>query len=223
LNLLDLLGAFIGGVLSFFSPCILPLLPGYLSLLGAQAGKRSLIRSVFFFGLGFSAVFIALGALSSGIGQFLIYNKPVFYTIAGVIIIILGLHVLGVFEIGVLYREKRLAPPKKITKPYHAFFAGFAFAFGWTPCIGAVLAGILTLASQKETLSEGVILLSAYSLGLFIPFLVSGLFSAPLFSMLDKRPKLALYAGRACGVLLIIIGILILTGRFAYISALFSR
>jgi cytochrome c-type biogenesis protein len=218
----DLLGAFLGGVFSFFSPCILPLLPGYLSFLGVQEGRKSLIKSIILFGLGFSAVFTALGAVSSGVGQFLIYNKPVFYIIAGIVIIILGLHVLGALEIGILYREKRLPMPKKIKKPYHAFLAGLAFAFGWTPCIGPALAAILTIASQKETLADGVILLSFYSLGLFIPFLAAGIFSAPLLSKLEKYPKLALYSHRACGILLIIIGILILTGRFAYISALFS-
>ncbi|MDR2400138.1 MAG: cytochrome c biogenesis CcdA family protein [Deferribacteraceae bacterium] len=222
MSFFDLFGAFLGGVLSFFSPCILPLLPGYLSFLGAQGGRKSLIKSILFFGLGFSAVFTALGALSTGIGQFLIYNKQIFSVIAGIIIIFLGLHVLGALEIAILYREKRLPLPKKIQKPYQAFLAGFAFAFGWTPCIGAVLAGILTLASQKERLAEGITLLSFYSLGLFIPFLAAGIFSTPLISKIEKYPKLSLYANRACGVLLIIMGILILTGRFAYISALFS-
>ncbi|MDR2104379.1 MAG: cytochrome c biogenesis CcdA family protein [Deferribacteraceae bacterium] len=207
MNAIDLLSAFLGGILSFFSPCILPVIPGYLSFLGVQEGRKSLIRSLVFFGLGFSLVFIALGALGAGIGRFLVYNKHIFNIIAGFIVIGLGLHVLGVLDIALLHREKRLPMPKKIKKPYQAFLAGFAFAFGWTPCITPVLAAVLTLASQKETIMQGVILLSVYSIGLFTPFLLAGFFSTLLTPKLERHPRLSLYAARSCGILLIVIGV----------------
>src|SRR5512146_1942809 len=179
------LAAFLAGVISFLSPCVLPLVPGYVSLISGasvetlQTADRKLLRSVMInsltFILGFSVVFISLGAVATGVGQVTrLYHKEL-AIIAGIIVFIFGLHLTGIFKINALYADKRLHGVKGGTGPIGAFVVGFAFAFGWTPCIGPILAAILTLAAAEETVLKGTALLAVYSAGLAVPFLLTSL------------------------------------------------
>ncbi|HXF47957.1 MAG TPA: cytochrome c biogenesis protein CcdA [Verrucomicrobiae bacterium] len=183
---ISLLAALGAGFISFISPCVLPLIPGYLSFISgvsvadmSAAEKRAeVLRKValssFIFVLGFSAVFITLGASATAVGKFLLSNKiGLFNRIAGVVIVILGLHVMGVIRIPFLNYEKRIQTRSKPLGALGTFLVGVAFAFGWTPCIGPILGGILGLAANQGTVGQGMLLLTFYSLGLGIPFLIT--------------------------------------------------
>ena len=177
--------AVLAGLLSFLSPCVLPLVPPYLCFitgasldqLAAQdkvATRRTMLAALLFV-LGFATVFVALGASASAVGQMLRDHKTLFATIAGLVIIAMGLHFLGVFKLGFLNRDARYrqdAPPASLIG---AYVVGLAFAFGWTPCIGPVLGAILTVAASTESVGKGAVLLALYSAGLGIPFLLSAL------------------------------------------------
>src|ERR1700745_222122 len=178
-------GAFIAGLISFLSPCVLPLVPGYVSLVSgagveelkspqAQLMRRVMGNSVGFI-LGFSIVFIALGAAATGLGQVLGVYKHTLARVAGVIIIIFGLHLTGIFKIKALYTDARLHSVKGSSTPLGAFVVGFAFAFGWTPCLGPIISAILIMASSAATVNRGGLLLWVYSLGLAVPFLLTSL------------------------------------------------
>src|SRR5450759_2232378 len=179
------MAAFVAGLLSFLSPCVLPLVPGYVSLISGatvedlQSSDRRMLRTVMLhsitFVLGFSVVFIALGAVATSVGQFANEYHSLLTKIAGVIIIVFGLHLTGLLKIKALYADKRLHDVKGGSSALGAFFVGFAFAFGWTPCIGPILAGILTLAAAEETVTKGMLLLAVYSAGLAVPFLLTSL------------------------------------------------
>ena len=180
-----LLAAFGAGFLSFISPCVLPLIPGYISYISgmsledmrkADAGsRRRLIIATLFFILGFSIVFMAMGASASAIGALLRQYLGLVQKIAGAVIVIFGLHLLGVFRIGFLDRDTRVQTSRKPATPLGALVVGLAFAFGWTPCIGPILGGILTIAGSKSTVGEGVLLLGVYSAGLGVPFLLTSI------------------------------------------------
>ena len=177
--------AFAFGLLSFFSPCVLPLVPAYLSYMSgvsveelmtaraSQAVRRTGAKSVLFV-LGFSAVFVTMGATANFLGQLRAENMDVIMKVAGAVIAIFGLHMAGVFRIKALYSEKRLHIRFRHVGFAGAFLIGIVFALGWTPCIGPVLASILAVTANSETVSRGVGLLAAYSLGLGIPFLIGG-------------------------------------------------
>ena len=222
--------AFIAGLLSFLSPCVLPLVPGYVSLISGanaeQAGEQRVMRSIMFhsvmFILGFSLVFVTLGAGATALGQALGRYRRDLTMIAGAVIIIFGLHLIGVLKIKALYADKRLHDVKGSSSPLGAFVVGFAFAFGWTPCIGPVLAGILTLAAAEETVSKGMGLLAIYSLGLAVPFLLTSL-GVDRFLAFYGRFRRHLHAVEVVsGVLLIAIGALVLSGRFTVLSGYLS-
>src|SRR6187399_1810436 len=176
MNIALLLTAFAGGLVSFLSPCVLPLVPGYLSIIsgysldqlkegsGNAALKRSVVMNSLMFIIGFSITFIALGASATTLGQVLLARKQILYQIAGVVIIVFGLHVLGVFKIGALYQDKRFHDVQKPRSAWGVLLFGLVFAFGWTPCIGPILAGILGIASSQQTVWQGVLLLAIYSL-----------------------------------------------------------
>src|SRR5258708_2124444 len=179
------LAAFFAGLISFLSPCVLPLVPGYLSLISgagleelkapqAQLMKRVMVNSIGFI-LGFSVVFIALGAAATEIGQVLGIYKHTLARVAGVVIILFGLHLTGIFKIKALYTDARLHSVKGSSTPFGAFVIGFAFAFGWTPGLGPILSAILTIAGEQDTIGKGILLLSVYSLGLAGPFLLTSL------------------------------------------------
>ncbi|HEX3684740.1 MAG TPA: cytochrome c biogenesis protein CcdA, partial [Bryobacteraceae bacterium] len=179
------IAAFFAGLISFLSPCVLPLVPGYLSLISgagleelkapqAQLMRRVMVNSVGFI-LGFSVVFIVLGAAATEVGQMLGMYKHTLARVAGVVIILFGLHLTGIFKIKALYTDARLHSVKGSNTPFGAFVIGFAFAFGWTPCLGPILSAILALAEEQNTLAKGVLLLAVYSLGLAVPFLLTSL------------------------------------------------
>jgi cytochrome c-type biogenesis protein len=221
--------ALIAGLVSFLSPCVLPLVPPYLVYLtGAtiehvaseepeRASKRAVMISALLFVLGFSTVFVMLGASASLIGGLIRAWSAELSIVAGLVIIVMGLHFLGLTRIGFLMREGRLPIPKPIGL-WGAYVMGLAFAFGWTPCIGPILAAILSIAAAEATVAKGAGLLAVYSAGLGIPFLIAA-FMVEQFSSLFARMKRHLVnVERAMGVLMIITGIAFLTGAISGVS-----
>ena len=233
------LAAFVAGVLSFISPCVLPLIPGYLSYIsgltldemqgtgGASAAvvaasrRRVLIASIFFI-LGFSVVFVSLGAAASAIGQYLLEpgtgRLRLVTRLAGAVVIVFGLHTMGVLRIDWLYSEKRVQVVRKPRGVFGAFVVGLAFAFGWTPCIGPILSGILAIAASKDTVGQGIQLLAIYSLGLGIPFLITALALNHFFAAFAKIRRHYHKIEIASGLLLVAIGVLIFTDQFTIIA-----
>jgi cytochrome c-type biogenesis protein len=224
-----MLTAFFAGLVSFLSPCVLPLVPGYVSLISGasveqlQTGDRKLMKTVMvhsiMFILGFTLVFVTLGAAASGLGQLAHEYKKYLTWAAGVIIIIFGVHLTGIFKIKALYADKRLHSVQGGKSPIGAFVIGFAFAFGWTPCIGPILGGILGLAANSGTMAKGVFLLWVYSLGLAVPFLLTSL-GVDRFLVFYARFRRHLHVVEVLsGVLLIAIGGLIVAGHFTWLSS----
>lgn len=222
----SMLVSFLAGVLSFLTPCVLPLVPGYISFMSRQSltdlrearGIGRLNPDVmivsFAFIMGFSLVFIAFGAAASALGETLAENKGVLVRVGGVIIIILGLHVAGAFKIMSLYKEKRMAGPVKPGGPLRAFVLGIAFAFGWTPCVGPILAGILALAVSKDTLGQGVILLACFSFGLAVPFFLTALLVDEFFKAFEKIKNHFRKIEISAGVLLVTMGSFMVLNKF---------
>jgi cytochrome c-type biogenesis protein len=225
----SLLAAFAAGFLSFISPCVLPLIPGYISFVSgvsvdemrSDAPPAASRLQVFFtslaFVLGFSLVFIALGASATAVGKFMFSKLPLLSKLAGVVLIIFGLHTMGVFRLAWLDTEKRVHQQRKPAGPLGAMLVGVAFAFGWTPCIGPILGGILAIAGSKNTVAEGVTLLAVYSLGLGIPFLITSLAINQFFGAAKRIRKYYHAIELTSGALLIAIGVLILTGQLTII------
>jgi len=219
------------GVLSFLSPCVLPLVPPYLTYMsgasfdqlredGASAGalwRRSVFTSLFFI-LGFSVVFVTLGATATAFGTAFRQALPVLTPIAGVVIIAMGLHFLGVYRIGLLDRQLRPQGPGVASGPLGGFLLGLAFAVGWTPCIGPVLAAILSVAASRDTALEGAGLLGLYSAGLGVPFLLAGIAIGPFLTFFQGFKKHLGTVEKLMGVLLVGTGLLFLTGQFTRIS-----
>jgi cytochrome c-type biogenesis protein len=238
-----LLAAFGAGLLSFISPCVLPLIPGYLSYISgmsldemrgqgaagstmtatvavaapAEARRRVVLSSLAFI-LGFSIVFVSLGASASVIGQFMMARLNVLGKVAGAIIIVFGLHTMGILRIEWLYQEKRVQTTKRPAGFLGATLVGIAFAFGWTPCIGPILAGILAIAATQDTVGNGVRLLSAYSLGLAVPFFATALAINRFFAAFAKIRRHYHKIELASGALLIAIGVLIFTNQFTILA-----
>jgi cytochrome c-type biogenesis protein len=221
--------ALIAGLVSFLSPCVLPLVPPYLIYLTgatiehiateetASSSRRAVMISAGMFVLGFSTVFIALGASASLIGALIHAWSAQLAVVAGILIILMGLHFLGLTQIGLLMREGRLPIPKPVGR-WGAYVMGLAFAFGWTPCIGPILAAILSVAAAEATVARGAFLLAVYSAGLGIPFLIAA-FMVEQFSALFARMKRHLATvERAMGVLMILTGIGFLTGTVSNLS-----
>ncbi len=218
--------ALLAGAISFLSPCVLPLVPPYLVYLAgasmdtltdteatrvkAQARRRALFHSLLFV-FGFSCVFIALGASASTIGLLIRQYQQILAIIAGVLIIIMGLHFIGVFRIAFLYKEARFQAGSG-GSVFGSYLMGVAFAFGWTPCIGPVLGAILALASARDSVAEGALMLTIYSAGLGIPFLLAAAFIGPFTSFLTRFKKRLGTVEKATGGLLVLTGVLFLTG-----------
>jgi cytochrome c-type biogenesis protein len=223
------IAAFVAGIISFLSPCVLPLVPGYISLISGasvetlQEADRKLLRSVMInsltFILGFSVVFISLGAVATGFGQLTQRYHKEFAIIAGIVVFIFGLHLTGLFKINALYADKRLHGVKGGTGPIGAFLVGFAFAFGWTPCIGPILSVILVFASSQETVWKGIVLLAVYSLGLAVPFILTSLGVNQFLSFYSKFRRHLHTVEVISGVFLIVFGLLIATGNFTRLSS----
>jgi len=226
------IAAFLAGLISFLSPCVLPLVPGYVSLISGagveelksaqgQLMRRVMVNSVGFI-LGFSVVFVTLGAISTEIGQVAARYKHTLSIIAGVVIIIFSLHLTGIFKIKALYTDARLHSVKGGSTPYGAFLIGFAFAFGWTPCLGPILSVILGFASQEDTLVKGVLLLAVYSLGLAVPFLLTSVLMERFLKFYSRFRSHMHALEVLSGGLMIALGILLVLGRFTLISSWLS-
>jgi cytochrome c-type biogenesis protein len=231
-NLPSPTAAFVAGLISFLSPCVLPLVPGYVSLISGvgveelksqegQLFRKVMLNSAAFI-IGFSIVFITLGAISTEVGAFLSQYKSVLARVAGVVILIFGLHLTGIFQIKALLADTRLHSLKGGSSPWGAFVIGFAFAFGWTPCVGPILGAVLTLAAVQDTVWKGIFLLAIYSAGLAVPFLLTSL-GIERFLKFYNRFKFHMHAVEvASGVLLIFLGGLLVLGRFTIISGYFA-
>jgi len=225
------IAAFLAGIISFLSPCVLPLVPGYVSLvsgasveeLQSQSKDRKLLNTVLLhsimFILGFTVVFVTLGAAATSLGHLMKMYKKELTWIAGIVIIIFGLHLTGLLKIKQLYADKRLHSAGSGKSPLGAFVIGFAFAFGWTPCIGPILAGILTLAGSADTVTRGIFLLFVYSLGLAIPFLLTSLVMDRFLAFSRRFMRYVHAVEVGSGVLLIVFGVLIFTRHFTVLSS----
>ena len=216
--MIELMIAFGAGLISFLSPCVLPLIPGYISFISGASlnelltNKKINIIPLILFTLGFSFVFIMFGAAASYLGQVLLQNSQTLRIIAGLVIIIFSLQLIGIINIGFLNFEKKIYT-KKNNNIWFSFIIGMAFGFGWTPCIGPILGSILALASTEETILKAIILLSFYSLGLAIPFILSG-YLMQRFLMFSKNFKKNInLVSKGGGAILLITGILILTNQ----------
>jgi cytochrome c-type biogenesis protein len=226
------LAAFFAGILSFLSPCVLPLVPGYVSLISGasveelQSSERRVLGTVMLhsitFVLGFSVVFIALGAVATGVGQVVNEYHSLLSKVAGIIVIIFGLHLTGILKIKALYADKRMHDVKGSSSAVGSFAVGFAFAFGWTPCIGPILATILVLAGAQGTVLKGIVLLAVYSLGLAVPFLLTSL-GVDRFLVFYSRFRKHLHTVEVLsGILLIAIGVLIFLNNLRLLSGYLS-
>lgn len=222
------IAAFFAGLVSFLSPCVLPLIPGYVSLIsgvgvqelqshGSQSLRKVMLNSIGFI-LGFSVVFVTLGAVSTEVGQLLAQYKSTLARVAGVVIVLFGLHLTGLFRINALYADKRLHNVKGGSTLWGAFLIGFAFAFGWTPCVGPILAVILGFAAAQDSVVSGIVLLGVYSMGLAVPFLLTAL-GIERFLKFYSRFRSHLHVVEvASGAFLIVLGVLLVFGRLTLLS-----
>jgi len=222
--------ALLAGLLSFVSPCVLPIVPPYLAYLAgisfqelsgenvSASMRRRIVLASLFFVLGFTTVFVALGATASFIGQTIAQYFGVLSVIAGVLIIIMGLHFLGVFRISMLYREARVNVASKPAGFLGSYIMGLAFAFGWTPCVGPVLATILFVAGSEDTALRGAALLAAYSLGIGLPFLLAAFFASRFLNWAKGFKQHMRGIEIAMGGLLVVTGILFVTGSMSRIA-----
>ncbi len=219
------------GVLSFLSPCVLPLVPPYLTYMSGASfeqlrtdnvgtgaiWRRGVFTSLFFV-LGFSVIFITLGATATAFGQAFRQILPVLTPVAGVLIILMGLHFLGVFRIGLLDRQLRHQGPGAASGPLGGFMLGLAFAIGWTPCIGPVLAAVLSVAASQDSAAEGAWLLAVYSAGLGVPFILAGIAIGPFLSFFNDFKKHLGRVEKVMGAFLVLTGLLFITGQFTRLS-----
>lgn len=222
--------ALVAGLLSFVSPCVLPIVPPYLAYIAgvsfaeigdagiaSQTRRRVFISSVFFVA-GFTAVFVALGATASIVGQSLARYFDVLSVIAGVLIVAMGVHFLGLVRIPLLYREARIDAGGRQAGYASAFVMGLAFAFGWTPCVGPVLAAILFVAGAEDTVGRGALLLAVYSLGIGIPFMLAAFFASRFLGIAARFRKHMHAVEIAMGLLLVATGLLFVTGQMSRIA-----
>jgi cytochrome c-type biogenesis protein len=226
LDNISLILAFSAGLLSFLSPCVLPLVPAYISYLTGTAVneldnkkvKLTILYKSFGFVIGFSIIFILMGASITTLGKLLIQNQNIFRKISGSLMIIFGLHTMGLLKIKLLYREKRFFSVNKATGKFGSIFMGMAFAAGWTPCIGPILSSILMYASSFQTIEKGILLLCVYSLGLAVPFILTGVaigsFTKHKNAIYKYLPKVSFISG----ILLIAMGLLIFTNKVTILS-----
>jgi len=226
--------AFAAGLISFLSPCVLPLVPGYISIISgftldqlkdrqkqASLTRMVLLNSVMFIA-GFSLTFMALGASATWLGQALASRMRLLSQIAGLIIIVFGIHLLGIVKINFLYRDKRFHNIEKPRGILGALVLGLAFAFGWTPCIGPILDAILTIASTKQTVTQGVFLLAIYSMGLGIPFVLTSLGLNKFLAFYSRFKRHFHAVEMVSGALVIAVGVLILTNNLSRLAVWFS-
>lgn len=223
----SLMVALLAGFLSFLSPCVLPIVPPYLAYMsgismrdltdGHKGPSRATLPALFFV-MGLSTVFLFLGFTASSLGQLFLTHRELFAQIAGAVVIVMGLHFLGVFRIGFLMREARIDADNRGGSAFGAYVLGLAFAFGWTPCIGPILGMIITLAATEDSVARGTGLLAAYAIGLGLPFLLAAIFISRSMTLMNRiKPWLGVIE-KAMGVLLIVVGIALITGAMANFS-----
>ncbi|MEJ6951161.1 cytochrome c biogenesis CcdA family protein [Natronospora cellulosivora (SeqCode)] len=226
-NEISIFLAFTAGILSFFSPCIIPLLPSYLTVLmgdyATTKEKRRLLSSAFLFTAGFSIIFILLGLSASYLGQILLRNLQTFQKISGLIIIVMGAHLAGFIKIKFLYKHKGLEVKNSKSTYIRSFLMGLALAFAWTPCIGPILSSILIYAANQNTVLNGGLLLAFYSLGFALPFLITAYFMDYLLPRLKRINHRLLIIQKIAGILLMILGILIFTNYFQVLVFYYSN
>src|SRR5690554_1510233 len=219
--------AFGAGFLSFFSPCLLPMIPAYIMYITgvdmeddlSKVRMTALMRTLGFV-LGFTVIFMIMGPSASFLGSAFIQNKTIFFRISGILIILFGLNMMGVLNLKFLGMEKRVKSPKKVTSWFSSILMGMAFAAGWTPCFGPVLASILVFAGTSATVSKGVLLLFIYSVGMAVPFILTALFINVFIKWLAKAEKFLKYMPYVSGIILVIFGLLIFFDKMMSISSL---
>ena len=229
------LSAFIAGAFTFLSPCILPLLPGYLSFISGEtleelqrtdkvSPRIKAFTGALFFGLGFTVVFVILGAAATKLGQLFAQHQYILSRIAGVIIVIFGLHMAGLFKIKFLLKQAKVNY-KKHSFPFfaEAFLLGGAFVLGWTPCVGPILSAILALAALESSVYHGMALLLAYSFGLWIPFMLAALAAGEAMKLTRKAGKYMVWIERGAGAMLVAIGLILITGNMTKITVFFMK
>ena len=216
--------SFTAGVLSFLSPCVLPLIPSYvsfitgLSLEDVQRSRRVALVNALLFIAGFTLVFLVLGATATILGQLLLRQREWVSRVGGVLVILLGLYLVGAFNLTFLARERRVHIANKPLGYLGTFLVGMAFAAGWTPCIGPILGAVLTYTASSADLNRGLVLLSAYSLGLALPFLVAALMIDRFMSTLQRYRTALAWTSKVSGALLILVGLLMVTGSMTLLT-----
>ena len=222
--IVKLLFAFGAGFISFLTPCVLPIIPGYISYITGknldeiEQDKRNVLIKTILFSIGFSLVFIVLGATASAVGNILLFLSNELRIAAGILIILFSLQMLGVFNFSFLNQEKRMETKSNKNSYTFPLLVGAAFAFGWTPCIGPVLGSILALSATEASISSGVLLLSFYSLGLAIPFILSGYYMSKFLTTRKGFSRYYRSVTKTGGVILLLTGILIATNQIQVIS-----
>ena len=212
--------SFFAGFVSFLSPCVLPLIPGYISFINGTTlenledkKKNFIFKETLLFTLGFSVVFISLGATATFFGSLIFKYSTIFTYFVGIVIIFFSLNMIGILQLRLLNQELKYHFHNQITKPYMSFLVGIGFGFGWSPCIGPILGSVLALASLETTITKGIILLSIYSIGLAIPFILSGLFITKFLIFSKKTRMHIIKIQKISGYILLITGVLIVTGK----------
>ncbi|MGB3243663.1 MAG: cytochrome c biogenesis protein CcdA [Sulfitobacter sp.] len=222
-----MLVALVAGIISFLSPCVLPIVPPYLAYMGGvsladmssvRAARRRAVVAALFFVMGLSTVFLILGFTASAFGAFFLQNQTLFARVSGVVIIVFGLHFLGVFRIPFLDQEARLDAGDKGGSSFGAYVLGLAFAFGWTPCIGPQLGAILSLAASEASVARGTMLLGIYALGLGIPFLLAAMFITRAMGVMNRLKRHMKLIERIMGTLLVLVGLAMVTGAFTTLA-----
>jgi cytochrome c-type biogenesis protein len=223
-------GALVAGLLSFVSPCVLPLVPPYLCYIAGVSldqltgnapegvARHRIALSAFTFVLGFSTIFVLLGATASAIGRLVASHLDILAFVAGAVIIVMGLHFLGVFKIHLMHRQARMEVRNHPAGPLGAYVVGLAFAIGWTPCIGPVLAAVLAVAGSEQTVARGAGLLAVYSLGLGLPFIAAGFFAGSFMHFMRRFRNHVGTVEKTMGALLVVTGILFITGHITTLS-----
>lgn len=218
-----MLVALAAGIISFLSPCVLPIVPPYLAYMSGMtvgdmtsqdADRRRTIMTALFFVMGLSTVFLILGFAASAFGMFFLQNQVLFAQVSGVVIIIFGLHFVGLFRIPFLDQEARMDAGDRGGSAFGAYVLGLAFAFGWTPCIGPQLGAILSLAASEGSVARGTLLLGVYAAGLGIPFLLAAVFITRAMGVMNKIKRHMKLIERCMGALLILVGLAMVTGAF---------
>lgn len=224
-------GAVLAGLLSFASPCVLPIVPPYLCFLAGLSldqltgegdrppgASRRVVWAAVFFALGFATVFVALGATASSIGQAVSRHFDTLRWIAGGVILVMGLHFLGLLRIPLLYRQARVDVDRRPATLGGAYLVGLAFGFGWTPCVGPVLAAVLFTAASRETAAEGALLLGAYAFGMGLPFVLAAFFAGPFMGLMRRMRRHMALVERGMGAMLVLTGLLFMTNAIPTIA-----